>query len=418
MVFDGGVLIDASNAASLDLVDEIFEVTLPSDGSTVISPSLDIAGVVGDGLSGTPGLSVTVNGTPAQITSGSGGASDTFLLANFELGSGTTTLLVEVTNTAGATESESLTVTLQTLATRNVVSNESHAFASRGGAGFVIVDLETRVAEPFPAPTGSASVDDLSLDGDLLFVLDAVGAGRLTVLDVSDLASPVVLDGPRPVQVGPFTGVSARSGRVVVSGGTSLLQVFSYNAAGVLGSAMSTVDLGVGQPDVLVSSDGERAYVSTDFGFPFPMGQSFGITTLGLLDPPTQPQTLARTGLAGAGFTAGGVGPANFAIESAELSPTQIVTAHGGGLSLLNAANGALLGTSGLGFAAVNVDAIGDTAFVVGGIRLRAVDFSSGVPALGATQIFPGGGSFTGIAASPEFLSIAAGNGGLRILRR
>lgn len=418
VLFEGAALNFAgvSNPTTVTLTNEVFAVENPEDGCEIVSPSFDVEGIVGDALSGTPGLAVTVNGMPAEVIPGTGGESDRFLFSNFEFsdtsaGGG---LNVVVSNLMGDMETQALSISFAPFFTRNLDSTEETVFATRGGLGYAVVDLATRKATTFPAPGGS--VDDLCLDGDLLFVLDASGAGSISVIDVSDPTAPQLLDGPRAVGVSPFAGVSAAAGRAVVSGGTGVLRVFTYSPAGILDLPTSTVDLGVGQPDVLVSSDGNLAFVSTDFGFPFPMGQSFGITTIGLFDPPTAPVTVARTGLPGAGFTPGGTGPANFAIESAELPGGQFVTAHGGGLSRMISATGALLGTIGLGFPAVNVDAVGPIVFVVGQNSLREVDCSGAAPVLGTTQNFGAEGPFVGVAASTEFVSMAGDL--LRILRR
>ncbi len=70
------------------------------------------------------------------------------------------------------------------------------------------------------------------------------------------------------------------------SGGTSLLTVLSYDSNGKLGTSTATIDLGIGQPDVLVGPRGKEAYVSTDFSKPQPQGRRFGITILTLASPP------------------------------------------------------------------------------------------------------------------------------------
>lgn len=419
LIFDAGsgLFLGATNTTSASLVSQALSIETPIDGSTVGSPSVDVSGLVGDLLSGTAGLSVLVGGTAAEILPGEGGASDSYVLPNLAIPAGTSTLEVFASNAAGAFERRELSLTRVTLNANNVVVANGRAYAALGAPGYAIVDLATRTFSVMPEPAGSGSVDDLAIADGLLFLLDADGAGRLSVLDLADPDQPSLVSGPVAVQVSPFAGVSAAGGRVVVSGGTSLLQVRTYAPDGMLGAAVSTIDLGTGQPDVLLTSDGSQALVSTDFAFPFPQGQSFGITLLALADPPASPSVQARTGLAGAGFTPGTSAPANFAIESALLPGDRFLSAHGGGLSRLSTTTGALLETTGLPFSATNVDSVGSTAFVVGADSVAEVDYS-GAPSLVSVMSFPGPGTFTGVAADADYLVIAANAGGLRVLSR
>lgn len=391
------------------------QLITPRTGDVVGSPTIDVRGRL-EGPFNRGGTQVTVNGTAAEVFPSPGGAGQ-FVLRNVELTNGQNALDIAVTSPLGPSFRTDATVTLQRTTANNVVLHGGFAYAARGTAGLAVMDLFTRRAVTIPPPAGSGRVDDVDVADGLLFLLDGGFAGRLSVMSLDDPQSPALVSGPISVPTGPFAGVSARSGRVVVSGGTSLLTVRSYATNGTLGGSVASIDLGIGQPDVLLSDDGTRAFVSTDFSGSFG-GAGFGITTIGVNAPPTAPVIESRTGIPGAGFSAGFQGPANFPIESA-LVNGELVTAHGAGLSRI-ASNGALIGTTPLGFAAVNVDASGDRAFVVGtGRRLAELDFGgSGAPALVGTTVLPGPGTFTGVAADGAHVVIAANAGGLRVMSR
>ncbi len=393
----------------------LVRVTLPQDGAVVGSPSVDVRGRLAGPLNAA-NAEVRVNGQLAEVfpsTSGQG----RFLLANFEITNGSNAIVVEASIPGGPQSRQDIAVSLDRLTSNNVAVRGDLAYAARGTQGFAVMDLRTREYETFSGPAGAARVDDLAIDGDLLFLLDGASGGNLSVWSLADPEQPALVSGPVSVPVSPFAGVSARSGRVVVSGGTSLLTVRSYTPQGQLGTPVASIDLGIGQPDVLVSDDGQRAFVSTDFAGTFG-GAGFGISTIQLNAPPTAPNLLSRTGLVGSGFTGGSQGPANFPIESAEFDGT-LVTAHGGGLTRITA-GGQVAASLNLGFPAVNVDDGPDSVFVVGtGRRLAEVALPSvGGANLLSTQNFPGPGAFTSVAAHPIFLAIASNNGGLRVIRR
>ena len=390
-------------------------ITLPRAGARVGSPSIDVRGRL-RGPFNQDGVQVTVNGQAADVFPSTTGAGR-FLLANLELTNGTNSIVVEAVTAGGTRTRRDTSVNLVRATSNNVVVEGPRAYAARGTAGFAVMDLRTREYQTFGAPAGTERVDDLSVRDGLLFLLDAQNGGNLSVMSLADPDQPTLVSGPVGVPVGPFAGVSAGAGRVVVSGGTSLLTLRSYDPLGNLGASVSTIDLGIGQPDVLVSEDGTRAFVSTDFAGSVG-GAGFGISTIALNAPPLSPTLLSRTGLPGAGFTGGSQGPANFPIESAVIQD-QLLTAHGGGLARIGA-NGTLAGTTPLSFGAVNVDTLADRAVVVGtGRSLAEFDFSSpGSPTLISSISLPGPGAFSGVALQGTFVAIAAGNGGLRVLRR
>ncbi|MEM7515555.1 MAG: hypothetical protein AAF368_01340, partial [Planctomycetota bacterium] len=340
------------------------QVTVPTNGATVGSPAIDVEGRIG-GVLNRAGTLVTVNGQAAEVFASATGAG-TFLLPNLELTSGQNTITVLAVPPSGPPVQSTSSVSFVPTTSNNVVVANGRAYAARGTQGLAVMDLRTREVQSFTNLL--QRVDDLDVADGLLFLLDAQSGGRLAVASLTD--SPTLLSGPVTVPVGPFAGVAAAGGRVVVSGGTSLLTVRSYSANGTLGTSVASIDLGIGQPDVLLSEDGSRAFVSTDFAGSVG-GAGFGISTIALNTPPAAPNLLSRTGLPGSGFTSGAQGPANFPIESALVNGA-LVTAHGGGLSRISE-TGAFLGTTPLGFAATSVAALGEEIFVVGSGRRLSI---------------------------------------------
>ncbi len=309
------------------------------------------------------------------------------------------------------------------VSTNNIVIVGNVAYATAGEEGLLIYDLETatQVNQVIPPP-GSQQVDDVAFADGLLFIMDGVTPGALSVFSLEDPVNPSLTAGPVRVDVGPFSGVSAAAGMVVVSGGTGRLSVHTYDSEGKLGPDVATADLGVGQPDVLLDTTGV-AYVSTDFSG-LVEGQPFGITSLALNPPPQAPVALAQVGIPGAGFTAGFASPANFAIESAIIGETLFV-ASGGGLTLIDITDPAMplvIDTIDLGFSAVNVEARNQLLYVVGSDPapiLAVIDVSD----LGNPQVtdridlFEGSLSI-GVAAGGPYLAVADRHLGVLIFRR
>lgn len=354
VVSDSGAVVGASNAVPVTLAVWSLKVDVPFDGSSVGTPEIDVFGRLGSVLAGTNPL-VTVNGVPAIVGTAGPNQQDFASSTPVALGPGANTITVTATNAAGHFESSVVVVDYVPLPANNVAFGSGRAYGSLGGAGFVALDPFSRQFQEIPPAPGSGSVDDLSIADGLLFTLDAAGAGHLSVYSLANPDSPQLVSGPVAVPVGPFAGVSAAGGRVVVSGGAGELTVRTYDALGNLGSQVATADLGIGQPDVLLSSGGAFAHVSTDFAGSVG-GAGLGVTILYLANPPTSPTVWSQIGLPGAGFTPGGASPANFPIESA-YSGNLLVTAHGGGLSLLNTSTvGQVMSTVPLGFGGVNVD--------------------------------------------------------------
>ena len=310
-------------------------------------------------------------------------------------------------------------VTYEELVANNLELEDGMIYAALGASGFAVISAETREFEIISAPIGTSGVHDLAVAGGFLFTLDASGVGDLTVYDLTTPMDPELVSGPVTVRVGPFAGVSAAGGRVCVSGGTGLLTVRSYTDLGVISTSSSTIDLGIGQPDVLLAADGETAYVSTDFSG-LVSGAGFGITLLELDDPPGALTSLAQIGLAGAGFTGGFSFPANFPIESALLPDGDFVTAHGGGLSVIDPVAESVLGELDLSFDAVNVDTDGSTAFVVGTSRsIAEVDISDpDDPLLVSSESSAGSSAYLSVAVDAGTIALAPAGSPLEVLTR
>lgn len=302
----------------------------------------------------------------------------------------------------------------------NVVIGGTTAYGSLGEQGLEIVDLRRpeRVRTVSPA-AGSESVDDLAVADGLLFALDARKPGHLSVFSLSDPTMPVASSAAVAVDVGPFSGVSAGGGRVVVSGGTSRLSLRTYDRDGRLSPEVATIDLGRGQPDVLMAPDGRRAFVSTHF-----RGPHFGLTILAIGSGSTALVGAGKVDLDTYGFTAGGARPANFPIEAA-LAGNVLTVAHARGLAMISIQDmdrPRLLGVLDLGVKAVSVDVDGDMAAVVGSSprpMLVLVDVSDpSAPVVKRPVPLPDGSYATSVAVGPRHVVVAAHKRGLMIFQR
>lgn len=392
---------------------------IPTGTYTAGTQQIPLSGTLSSSFSRTADLTVRIGSLEAEITR-TAGSPVQFFFENLPLSLGSNTFTIEVRNSTGTLETLDFDVTFDPIIANNVVLDEHYAYAAMGSDGIAVMDLSTRNYTILAPPAPSDSVDDVSLDGDILFTMDATGADFLSSINVTDPMNPTLVSGPVTLTAAVFSGVSAANGRVVVSGGTSLLTSRSYSSTGVLANDVASIDLGIGQPDVLIAPDGELAYVSTDFSGTF-NGQTFGITTLNLT---TNPLSIAsRTGLAGAGFSPGAQSPANFPIESA-ITGNTLAVAHGGGLSLLNASDGApqnTISTTTLGFSPISVDIVDQKAFIIGqtpgASMLAEVDLTdtSAPPRL---QTLSGIPSATSVDANDNYIVIAANAGGLQVINR
>lgn len=297
----------------------------------------------------------------------------------------------------------------------NVVIDGTQAFVSLGERGFEIVDTASgKVLEIVPPPASSESVDDLAVAGRFLFALDARPPGHLSVFSLAASPRLSLTSAPIEVAAGPFSGVSAGGGRVIVSGGTSLMSLRSYDSEGKLGPVLAEIDCGRGQPDVLVSPDGSRAFVSTHRWGPY-----FGLTSVRVSVSPPSMVKSAGLKLDTYGFTPGGAKPASFPIETA-LEGDLLYVATSRGLTVVSTAGPdrlTRLATLDIGVRGVNVDVRNHVAAVVGSSprpALVLIDVRSPAsPRVVRSIPLPDGSRPTGVAIGATTVVVAAGNGGV-----
>lgn len=297
----------------------------------------------------------------------------------------------------------------------NVVIDGTRAFVSRGERGLEVVDIASgKVLEIVAPPATSESVDDLAIDGPFLFALDARPPGHLSVFSLDGTPKMKLTSAPVAVAVGPFSGVSAGGGRVIVSGGTSLMSLRSYDSEGKLGPVLAETDCGRGQPDVLTNPDGSWAFVSTHRWGPY-----FGLTSVRVAVSPPSMEKAGSLNLGTYGFTAGGAKPASFPLETA-LEGDVLYVATLRGLTVVSMAHPdqpTPVATLDVGVKGVNVDVRNHLAAVVGSSprpMLVLVDVSSpSSPRVVRSIPLPGGSRPTGVAIGATHVVVAAGNRGV-----
>lgn len=291
----------------------------------------------------------------------------------------------------------------------NVAAHGGFAYATRGTDGVEIIELAAPTWRRVVAPAPGTSADDLAIADGLLFVLDARPPGNLSVFSLEDPAHPRLVQAPVPVDVGPFSGVSAAQGLVVVSGGTSLLSLRRYARDGRMTAEFATADLGRGQPDVLLSADGRHAFVSTHDDGPF-----FSLSVLALGADPLAIERIASLPLATYGFTPGGARPASFPIEMA-IAGAELLIASAAGLQVIDVSDPARpqpRATFAPRALPVNVDARDGIAAVVGSDpdpELTLVDLADpSAPKLLRSIRLPEGSLATGVAIAGRQAVVAA----------
>ncbi|MGQ0585664.1 MAG: hypothetical protein ACT4PK_00470 [Gammaproteobacteria bacterium] len=302
----------------------------------------------------------------------------------------------------------------------NVAVSGDWAYVTRGGLGLEVVragrDARSRVIMP---PPGLDSVDDVAVADGLLFVLDARAPGHLSVLSLADPGMPLPVGEPVEVQVGPFSGVTAAGGRVIVSGGTSALTLRSYDAAGHLGAAVAEADFGRGQPDALLSASGELGFISAhDYG-PY-----FHVV---LVRTSLQPPAVAEVGVVPVdtyGFTPGGAKPASFPLETAT-EGTLLYVASAAGLDIVDITDAAAprsLAQLDPGVRPVNVDVRDGIAAVVGSDPAPLLVFISvrdpAHPEILDSYPLPEGSLATGVALTAQYAIVAAHGRGAQLFDR
>ncbi|HEX3129199.1 MAG TPA: hypothetical protein VH394_17830 [Thermoanaerobaculia bacterium] len=212
-----------------------------------------------------------------------------------------------------------------------VVVHDGLAYIAAGADGLEIVDLETHRRKALLPPAAPADrIDDVAVADGWLFALDATPPGHLLTFS---LARPSLPIDQAAVPVGPFSGVSAAAGIVIVSGGTSQLTLREYDRNGRLGTEVVTGDFGRGQPDVAVRPDGRMAAISTHT-----FGPDFAITFAEIQRRPLRLKARGQLGLKNAGFTEGGFKPAHFPLTAA-WNGDRVYVADGGGMNVIDLAD-------------------------------------------------------------------------------
>lgn len=305
-------------------------------------------------------------------------------------------------------------------ASANVMIADGAAYVARSVRGIERIDLasgkRTLTAPPMPADR----IDDLAVADGLLFALDATPPGHLLVyrLERNGSLRHVALT---EVAVGPFSGVAAGGGHVIVSGGTSELSLRRYDAEGGLSEKPVTADFGRGQPDITLAASGHIALISTHV-----QGPRFGITVADITDQPLALHERGYVELPGAGFTDGGFRPANFPLQSVALGDVVLV-AHGGGLSVLDAPAGqapTLVGTTDIALraTAIAVDRERRLAYIAGASPrpdLLTLDLADPrAPRVIERHALPATGSPSAIALDATHLVVALQGSGVTILAR
>lgn len=301
----------------------------------------------------------------------------------------------------------------------NVVVHGEWAYITKGAAGIEVVHLERRERTRVIPVQAGESADDVAVADGLLFVLDAHPPGYLAVYRLENPSAPALSGSPVPVEVGPFSGVSAAHGLVVVSGGTSRLSMRSYSRSGVLNSETVTGDFGRGQPDVVLSPDGRAAYVSTHEWGPY-----FQLTAAKLSLEPLQIRRRGALPLDTYGFTPGGAKPANFPIEGATDGSTLYI-AFAAGLGVLDVADCSapkLIALLELDVEPVNVDVRDGVAALVGSSpspRLILVDVREpSHPKIQQSIPLPDDSLATGVAIASSYVVLAAHGRGTLLFNR
>jgi hypothetical protein len=299
----------------------------------------------------------------------------------------------------------------------NLVARDSFVYATRAEDGLIVVDARHgKVVATLPPPEGTESVDDVAVDGALLFILDARAPGYLSVYGLDDPARPHLVAPPRPVPVGPFSGVSARHGLAVVSGGTSELTAWRYPRDGTLTGPVATADLGRGQPDALVAPSGGFVFVSSHYWGPY-----FGLDVLRHDSVSNHLELAAKLALDGAGFTAGGAKPANFPIRATALGGAGLLVAYKRGVAALDLTGDGqprLTRVIDVGGPAVDIDVRDSLAAVVVASpepMLVILDLSVSPPRVAKRLSLPSGTFLGGVAFTSARVAVAAGRRGVML---
>jgi len=302
----------------------------------------------------------------------------------------------------------------------NVAVHGDWAYVTRGALGLEVLRAGRQASSRvIMSPPGLESVDDVAIADGLLFVLDARAPGHLAVMSLADPAAPHPVGTPVEVPVGPFSGVTAAAGRVIVSGGTSSLTLRAYDAAGNLGAVVARADLGRGQPDALLAADGELGFVSAHDWGPY-----FHVALIRTTLEPPAVAKLGAVALDTYGFTPGGAKPANFPIE-ATVEGSLLYIASAAGLGIIDVTDASAPRTIAQfdpGVMPVNVDVRNGIAAVVGSVPTPQLVFVSvrdpAHPQVLRSYPLPDGSLATGVALTDTYAVVAAHGRGAQLFDR
>ena len=298
----------------------------------------------------------------------------------------------------------------------NVVIVNNFAYAACGQE-IEIVSLTTLERRLINVAANDITAD---AEADLLFTQ----SGRnLTMLSLSNPLQPSVIT-TATTNFSVFSGVSATSGVLVVSGGAGSAdtQIYSYtpNSLSLQTDGIPQIDSATGNPDVLLVRQTPTnliAYYSQDIG---------GVANFAI-----QPVSINNLGdvisvstdivLTPGRFDFGlNLGPSNFPVES-EILNNRLYVAHfaAQGLEVINTANNQLEQVIPLPFVPTNVASDGISLFVVGSNNdsVAVIDPNTPTPAtiLQTEQTLD---RPTGIAASSTHIAVADRTIGLIIINR
>lgn len=149
------------------------------------------------------------------------------------------------------------------VAVRNVAITSSTAVGVSSST-FLTLNLATLEPSSVPLPPDMETLDNVCTDGFLVFALSTT-TGRIASFSLSQNSLNFVsaLSG---IATGPYTGLSAVGGTLLVSGGTGGISVVTYTPSGELDLVAERVRLSgvIGHPDVVLLSS-TLAVLQTDF---------------------------------------------------------------------------------------------------------------------------------------------------------
>ena len=274
-----------------------------------------------------------------------------------------------------------------------------------------MINLKTKKTTAILHPFLPANrIDDASIDGNLLFTLDAEESGYISVYTLDDPSKPKLLSSTTSTPVGPYAGISAKNGNIVVSGGTKYFAHRTYDKEGKLSKKENQLTRDQGHPDVLLSKNGNTALISTHFE-----GTRFGIISADVTS--SEVTVTSEHTIEGAGFTTGTTSLTGFPIKSS-LYNDKVLVAHGKGLTIFTLTNQRLdhFKTIDLGIEAVNIAVHKNIAYIIGYSpkpKLIKVDISKPSTPTIIDNIGLSANTVTGIAVSEEGIFITAEEKGI-----